>query len=149
MSAAKDFQTAVESGEQHSEASMQALFDSLPGVSPDGLWGDWEGGLLATGHAGESQLDAVGWVGKCFNSREDVQPIIVRGENGERQPSDMMGQARLRAVEYRGVVSAAMIYDKHPTIDYFRAVDADTLMGVMDHKGDTASLYFFLRRLPA
>ncbi|UUZ58475.1 DUF4334 domain-containing protein [Nocardioides sp. B-3] len=44
-------------------------------------------------------------------------------------------RARLRAVEHRGVVTAAMVYDHLPIIDVFRRVDADTLLGVMDLRG--------------
>lgn len=55
-----------------------------------------------------------------------------------RQPT-----ARLRDIEYRGVTSAAMIYDRQPIIDHFRALHADILFGVMDHRG-TADPYFFL-----
>ena len=34
--------------------------------------------------------------------------------------------------EYRGVVSATMIYDSLPIIDIFRKVDDDTVLGAMD-----------------
>jgi len=51
-------------------------------------------------------------------------------------------RARLRAVEHRGVVTAAMVYDHLPIIDVFRRVDADTLLGVMDLRG--APPYFFI-----
>jgi len=51
-------------------------------------------------------------------------------------------RARLRAVEHRGLVTAAMVYDHLPIIDVFRRVDADTLLGVMDLRG--AEPYFFI-----
>src|ERR1700752_2467506 len=38
-------------------------------------------------------------------------------------------RARLRDIEHRGVVTAAMVYDPLPIIDIFRRVDADTLLG--------------------
>jgi len=50
--------------------------------------------------------------------------------------------ARLRNVEYRGVITAAMIYDALPIIDVFRQVDANTLLGVMDLRGSVP--YFFI-----
>ncbi|KAA1416831.1 DUF4334 domain-containing protein [Nocardioides humilatus] len=50
-------------------------------------------------------------------------------------------RARLRAVDYRGVVSAAMVYDHLPIIDVFRRVDADTLLGVMDLRGSTPYVF--------
>ncbi|WP_280468097.1 DUF4334 domain-containing protein [Nocardia cyriacigeorgica] len=51
--------------------------------------------------------------------------------------------ARLRDIDYRGVVSAAMVYDHLPIIDHFRRLDEDTLLGVMDMRG-LAEPYFFL-----
>ncbi|WP_336793947.1 DUF4334 domain-containing protein [Gordonia malaquae] len=52
-------------------------------------------------------------------------------------------RARLRRVEYRGVVSTSMVYDQLPIIDHFRALDQNTLFGAMDVRGST-ELYFFL-----
>ena len=57
-------------------------------------------------------------------------------------------RARLRAVEHRGVVSAAMIYDDLPICDVFRAVDADTRLGLMDARGMRRPFFFVLRREP-
>ena len=39
-----------------------------------------------------------------------------------------------------------MVYDKHPIFDSFRRVDADTLIGAMDRKGEAAPLMFRLKR---
>lgn len=55
-------------------------------------------------------------------------------------------KARLRAMEHRGVVGAAMIYDGLPIIDHFRAVDEDTLLGLMDLRGMAKPYFFVLRR---
>lgn len=55
-------------------------------------------------------------------------------------------RARLRNVEYRGVTSAAMIYDHLPIIDLFRKVDEDTLLGVMDRRSMTQPYFFILAR---
>jgi len=57
-------------------------------------------------------------------------------------------QARLRLQEFRGKVSAVMIYDHFPIIDAFRRVDDDTVMGLMDEKGGNEcngvpQFYFF------
>ncbi|MEU0500827.1 DUF4334 domain-containing protein [Nocardia sp. NPDC005998] len=54
--------------------------------------------------------------------------------------------ARLRDIEYRGVVSAAMVYDHLPIIDHFRRLAADTLLGVMDMRGIGEPYFFILRR---
>lgn len=54
--------------------------------------------------------------------------------------------ARLRDIEYRGVVSVAMVYDHLPIIDHFRRVDEHTLLGIMDLRGMDAPYFFVLRR---
>lgn len=77
------------------------------------------------------------------------QPVIDRGRAvvGAIKPAlrTAKHRARLRHVEYRGVVSAAMIYDHLPIIDVFRRVDADTLLGVMDLR-DQPPYVFILAR---
>ena len=55
-------------------------------------------------------------------------------------------KARLRMVEHRGVVSAAMIFNDLPIIDCFRKVDATTLFGVMDRRGMAQPYVFILTR---
>lgn len=129
-------------------AEMFALFDALEPIDTPFLRGAWEGGVLRTGHPGEAQLGAVGWVGKDFHGDDDVDPIVVRDPAGARVASPMMGKASLRVVRYRGVATATMIYDKHPIFDHFRKIDDDRVLGVMDRKGEAAPLFFYLRRLP-
>jgi hypothetical protein len=55
-------------------------------------------------------------------------------------------RARLRMTEYRGVVSATMIYDALPVHDVFRRVDDDTLVAAMDLRGLDQPFLFVLRR---
>ena len=55
-------------------------------------------------------------------------------------------QARLRMMDYRGKVSATMIYDYLPINDTFRKVDDDTVLGVMDYKESPQPLFFMLKR---
>jgi hypothetical protein len=55
-------------------------------------------------------------------------------------------RARLRAVEHRGVVTAAMVYDHLPIIDVFRRVDEATLLGVMDMRTDPQPYFFILEK---
>ena len=54
--------------------------------------------------------------------------------------------ARLRMTEFRGVVTATMIYDCLPIQDMFRAVACDALLGVMDLRGMAQPFFFVLRR---
>jgi hypothetical protein len=55
-------------------------------------------------------------------------------------------QARLRMMEYRGKVSATMIYDHLPINDMFRKVDDNTVLGVMDFKNSPQPFFFVLKR---
>ena len=65
-----------------------------------------------------------------------VQPLMTT-----RTP-----RARLRIVEYRGVKTAAMVYDQLAIIDVFRKVDDDTVLGVMDMRAMDQPFFFVLRR---
>ena len=55
-------------------------------------------------------------------------------------------RARLRHVEYRGKVSAAMVYDQIAVIDHFRALDENTLLGAMDLRNSPQPYFFLLER---
>lgn len=55
-------------------------------------------------------------------------------------------QARLRMMEYRGKVSATMLYDYLPINDSFRKVDDNTVLGIMDFKNLPQPFFFVLRR---
>lgn len=147
MSLKDRFEALAASTEQTSLSTLEALFDALEPVDEASLIGDWLGGVFRTGHAGEAQLPAMRWAGKRFRGRNAVDPIISVDDAGQRVVNDVMGPASIRNVEYRGVVTATMCYDKHPIFDHFRKIDEDTLLGVMDRKGEDMPLYFYLRRL--
>jgi hypothetical protein len=55
-------------------------------------------------------------------------------------------QARLRMIEYRGVLTGTMAYDALPVNDHFRKVDENTLLGAMDLRGLSSPFMFVLRR---
>ncbi|MGF1490192.1 MAG: DUF4334 domain-containing protein [Prochloraceae cyanobacterium] len=55
-------------------------------------------------------------------------------------------QARLRMMEYRGKVSATMIYDYLPINDSFRKIDENNVFGIMDYKNIQQPFFFILRR---
>jgi hypothetical protein len=65
-----------------------------------------------------------------------IRPLL-----GTRKP-----RARLRMTEYRGVVTATMVYDALPVCDAFRRIDDDTLVGAMDARGLELPFLFVLRR---
>ncbi|NNC37946.1 MAG: DUF4334 domain-containing protein [Acidimicrobiales bacterium] len=55
-------------------------------------------------------------------------------------------KARLRMMEFRGKLSAAMCYDAKPINDCFRKIDEDTVIGWMDFKGMDQPYFFKLFR---
>ncbi|NED61131.1 DUF4334 domain-containing protein, partial [Streptomyces sp. SID10244] len=79
-------------------------------------------------------LDKAGWFGKTFTSRSDVQPLMCRDENGDLFSNTELGkgEASLWAVEFRGEVTASMVYDGQAVIDHFKKVDENTVMGIMN-----------------
>ncbi|MBD2858908.1 DUF4334 domain-containing protein [Spongiibacter sp. KMU-158] len=123
---------------------LHELYDTLPAVECESMIGDWKGSCFNTGHTGEGKLSALGWAGKSFRSANDVMPIMSLNENGELVENPIMGTASLRKVEFRGVATATMVYDQHPIFDHFKKVDEQTVLGVMDAKGDAFPLYFLL-----
>ena len=58
-------------------------------------------------------------------------------------------KARLRMVEFRGRVTACMLYDDRPIIDAFVKIDGERVLGVMDMKGDPNPYFFILKRDPS
>ena len=55
-------------------------------------------------------------------------------------------KARLRMIEFRGKLSAAMCYDSKPINDCFRKIDEDSVFGWMDFKGMEQPYFFKLLR---
>lgn len=59
-------------------------------------------------------------------------------------------RVQLREVKFRGVVSAAMIYDNFPIIDSFRYISSNVVIGAMDNKlipKEAGTYYFYLRKV--
>ena len=162
------FDEAVKAGRIRVEEAL-ALFDSLPTVELAFLRGTWKGSELQTGHPMDGMLGATGWYGKQFIDAESVHPLLFFTEDRaalfpvdprkwpSRKLPGLVGphraevetakfKARLRMTEYRGQLSATMIYDDWPTNDVFRKVDPDTVLGAMDARGMATPYFFVLRR---
>ena len=56
-------------------------------------------------------------------------------------------KARIRMMEYRGKVSATMIYDYLPINDVFKKVDNNTVLGLMDYKKISQPFFFVLNKV--
>jgi hypothetical protein len=64
--------------------------------------------------------------------------------------SSAPGEASLWMIEFRGEVTATMVYDGRPVFDHFKMVDDRTLMGIMNGKAVTyrgKHFYFSLERV--
>jgi len=142
--------------------ALQELTD-VPAEDLDALWadcrpvraadilGDWRGSDFETDHPVHGMLAASGWHGKRFVSVREAHPLICRGPDGELFSNAELGNglASLWDIEFRGEVTASMVYDGQPVIDHFKAVEDDLLLGIMNGKGvrhEGRHYYFVLQR---
>lgn len=152
-----------------------ARFAALDPIAPSDLRGRWRGEEVPSGHPMDGLLTASGWYGKVFRDDEAVFPLVfwtarrtglfaahpgrlwdlpvpahswvaVLIRLGRPYWGTTAPTARLRTVVLDGVASAAMVYDHRPIIDHFRRIDADTVLGRMDRRGDAAPYWFTLHR---
>lgn len=65
-------------------AEALSLFDRLDPVDEGFMLGDWRGSGLATGHPMDGLLEAYGWLGKRFENRETVHPLVFASCRGRR-----------------------------------------------------------------
>ncbi len=135
------------------------LFSQLDPVSVDSVIGLWR--VVAFGRAPRDpiavqpdpgplpQQKGLGMrklYGKRFVTRDDAEPIVCLAEDGSLVASVDFGVARLRELSFRGISSAGMVYDQQPWIDYFRKLDNDTLVAMIDMKGKPMDIGFFMLR---
>jgi len=114
--------------------------------------------ILAQGSGEELNLLAPG--GQKFNVQPALMPIgfLVRYPSLKRLLNQRLfllarplfstrhPGARLRMTEYRGVISATMIYDRQPINDVFRKMDENAVLGLMDMRGMQRPFFFRLWR---
>lgn len=133
------------------------FFDTLEPVTIEEMLGIWQGGDFDTGHWGTPALKGMNWFGKQFKSAMDGHPLICYNQDGNLFSNMVMkGASSLWMVDFRGKVSATMIYDGVAIFDHFRKVDDETVMGVMNgKKADSYPpvvdnghyYYFYLKRI--
>lgn len=138
------------------DAELDAFWASLEPVAIDFLIGEWKGGEFQTGHKANGFMKRLNWFGKTFHSARHAEPLVCLDTEGNRfsNKEAMKGEASLWMEEFRGEVTATMVYDGAPVHDHFKKVDDDTLLGIMNGKGalDTSDggeryLYFWLERV--
>lgn len=133
--------------------AVWADLDVIGAAAMSGILGAWRGFAFPTGHPIGDRLAKTRWHGKRFDSVHDAKPLICRAEDGSLYSDTKSGngEASLWQVEFRGEVTATMVYDGMPVLDHFKRVDDDTLMGIMNGKpglvlADGRHFYFGLER---
>jgi hypothetical protein len=132
---------------------LDAVWADLEVVDAASILGSWRGFAFPTGHPIERMLTSSRWYGKRFVTLDDAKPLICRAEDGSLYSDTVAGkgEASLWNVEFRGELTATMVYDGMPIFDHFKRVDDNTLMGVMNGKPGVAlakghHFYFGLER---
>jgi hypothetical protein len=134
-----------------SDTELDQYWATLAPATIDGMIGEWMGGEFVTGHKMNGQLEKAGWFGKTFKSAADVQPLVCLDADGNKFSNVAMGkgEASLWLEDFRGEVTATMVYDGQPVHDHFKRIDDDAVMGIMNGKGVLDAgryYYFFLER---
>jgi GXWXG protein/Domain of unknown function (DUF4334) len=72
-----------------------------------------------TGHRMNGLLAKAKWFGKTFTSATDVQPLVCLGDDGNKFSNVKLGkgEASLWMEEFRGEVTATMVYDGKHVVD--------------------------------
>jgi Domain of unknown function (DUF4334)/GXWXG protein len=130
---------------------LEDFWSLLAPVTIDFMIGEWKGGDLPTGHRGDGFLGN-SWFGTTFTSASDVKPIIcVDAEGNKYEDTKLMkGGASLWMEEFRGEVTATMVYDAMPIHDHFKKVDDNAVLAIMNGKGaldEGRYMYFYLERV--
>jgi hypothetical protein len=138
-----------------SDAALDTFWTTLVPASIDFMIGEWKGGEFHTGHRSNGFMKKLNWFGKTFVSASDAKPLVCLDADGNKfsNTEAMKGEASLWLEEFRGEVTASMVYDGAPIHDHFKRVDDNAVMGIMNGKGaiDASSgsprhLYFYLER---
>jgi hypothetical protein len=154
--AAKQFTALTERTDTIADAELDDLWAMLEPVGIDFMLGEWKGGEFQTGHRANGFMTALNWFGKTFVSATDAKPLVCLDADGNKfsNTEAMKGEASLWMEEFRGEVTATMVYDGQPVHDHFKKVDENTVLGIMNGKkaldhssGVGRHLYFYLQRV--
>ena len=150
--ARRKFNEYKERGDQIGDAELDDFWATLRPATVDDMIGEWKGGEFRTGHKMNGQLEKAGWFGKTFKSASDVQPLVCVDADGNKFSNVAMGkgEASLWLEDFRGEVTATMVYDGQPVHDHFKKIDDDAVMGIMNGKrvlDNGRYYYFYLERV--
>jgi hypothetical protein len=148
----KSFSELKQRTGQIPDAELDAFWATLEPATIDFMIGEWAGGELVTGHRMNGALAKAKWFGKTFVSAADVKPLVCLGDDGNKFSNVEMGkgEASLWMEEFRGEVTATMVYDGQPIHDHLKVIDSNAVMGIMNGKkvlDDGRYFYFYLERV--
>ena len=159
-----------------SPRDLLRIYDTLEPVDLAFMQGRWKGYELETGHFMDGLLELTGWYGKIFENADFVHPLLFYTANKKKLYAVnplliplqvkfpkvkalgvLMGllrpilqtkkaRARMRMIAYRGKVTGTMVYDHKAIMDHFAKIDENTMLGIMDLKGETRPYFFVLER---
>jgi hypothetical protein len=134
------------------DAELDDFWATLAPATVDFMIGEWAGGEFHTGHTANGFMKRLNWFGKTFHSATDAKPLVCLDADGNKYSNTeaMKGEASLWMEEFRGEVTASMVYDGAPVHDHFKVIDDNAVLGIMNGKGavvDGRHLYFYLERV--
>jgi hypothetical protein len=150
--ARKTFAALKERTGEIADAELDEFWASLAPASIEFMLGEWAGGEFQTGHKANGFMKRLNWFGKTFHSAADAKPLVCFDADGNKfsNTEAMKGEASLWMEEFRGEVTASMVYDGAPVHDHFKVIDDNAVLGIMNGKGaviDGRHLYFYLERV--
>lgn len=150
--ARKRFAELKERTARIADAELDDFWATPEPATIDEMIGEWKGGGFDNGHRINALLPRAHWFGKTFSSPTDVQPLVCLDENGDKFSNTELGkgEASLWMEEFRGEVTATMVYDGRAIHDHFKKIDDTAMMGIMNGKAglDNGRCgYFYLERV--
>jgi hypothetical protein len=121
---------------------LMPYFDQLPPVTIAEMIGTWHGGKFDGG-----KPDPINWWGKQVRSADEALGFLCKQDDGTIYSWEGLGRATMADEAFRGVTSAALVYDNGFMTDYFRKVSEGVVVGYSPIGfGESADLFFHLTR---
>ncbi len=138
------FTNAIAAREQvFASAELMPYFDQLPPVTIEEMIGTWRGGKFDGG-----KPDPINWWGKQVRSADEALGFLCTRDDGTLYSWELLGRATMADEEFRGVTSAALVYDNGFMTDYFRRVSEGVVVGYSPiGYGESEDLFFHLTRV--
>jgi len=145
-----EVQKLISSKSAAGPAVLGPLWSALPPIRVEQALGTYHGGLF---NGPEAKKSPINWYGKQITNETTVNPLLCNAPNDANVifPYPRQNIAQARNIEHNGVLSATIVYNKIPLMDYFRVIKQGNgelwLLGKSDILGKAADPpYFYLKR---